>query len=234
MSSVKSTDSLMRYLRITHNISISGSNHKRHLKNIGYYHGYKGYRFIRKPTDKILFNNFDEVIAINSFDMQLKTLLYPNIMFIETALKNYVLEIILDETKTESFNVIYESLLNEYKSHQIGSHNYKDSIKKRLNLYNKIHSTLSRDYSMNKQVVQHYYHKDLPVPIWAIFEIISLGEFGHFVSCITPSVKIKIGISLDFNQSCNANGKLLENAIYLLQDLRNSIAHNDVIFDTRI
>jgi len=39
MSQVKSTNSLMKYLRDKHNINISGSNQKRKLRNVGYYHG---------------------------------------------------------------------------------------------------------------------------------------------------------------------------------------------------
>lgn len=41
---VKSIDGLMRHLRDTHNIDIKGSIQKQKLRNIGYYHGYKGYR----------------------------------------------------------------------------------------------------------------------------------------------------------------------------------------------
>lgn len=42
----KSTDGLMRYLRNKKGIAISGSSQKRKLMNIGYYHGYKGYRLV--------------------------------------------------------------------------------------------------------------------------------------------------------------------------------------------
>ena len=66
-------------------------NQTQQLRNLGYYHGYKGYRFIKNPSHKIAFTNFDQVIAINEFDMQLKSLFYPKVMFIETALKNYVI-----------------------------------------------------------------------------------------------------------------------------------------------
>lgn len=87
MSNVKSIDSLMRYLRDKHNINISGSGYKRKLRNIGYYHGYKGYRYINTPSQAIPYTDFSQVVAVNEFDMQLKSLFYPQIMFIETALK---------------------------------------------------------------------------------------------------------------------------------------------------
>ena len=43
----KSFDSLMRHIRNSHNIEIKGSEDKKRLVNIGYYHGYKGYKFGR-------------------------------------------------------------------------------------------------------------------------------------------------------------------------------------------
>lgn len=233
MSKVKSIDSLMKYLRDTHKISIAGSTHKRKLRNIGYYHGFKGYRFIKTPCHKIAFSDFNEILSVNTFDMSLKSLFYSQIMFIETSIKNLVLEIILHHGKTESFEVIYDSLLTNYKQHALGSDKYKKDLNKRLFLRNKFYGSLSRDYSSNKQVVQHFYHKDRPVPIWAIFEIISLGEFGNFVTCLNPSIKREISKSIGLNQAFDSDAKMSESIIFLIKDLRNSIAHNDVIFDTR-
>lgn len=45
-SDYKSTDALMRHLR-NNGIAISGSSQKQQLINTGYFHGYKGYRFLR-------------------------------------------------------------------------------------------------------------------------------------------------------------------------------------------
>lgn len=233
MPKVKSINSLMKYLRSIHNISISGTHHKRQLRNLGYYHGYKGYRFINKPQNRIHYSNFNEVIALNQFDMQLKSLFYPHIMFIETAIKNYVLEVILDESHTEDFNIIYDTLLNDYQTYSVGSQNYKKALQKRLRVRNQFYNVLTREYSTNKQIVKHFYHNNTAVPIWAIFEVISMGEFGNFISCLNFSTRCNIASSLKLNISCNTDGKLVENIIYLLKDLRNSIAHNDVIFDTR-
>lgn len=103
MSDIKTIDSLMRYLRNTHNIQIQGSTQKKKLKNIGYYHWFKGYRFIKNPNNSINHTDFNEIVALNKFDMDLKSLLYPKIMFLETALKNHVLNIILEESNSSSF-----------------------------------------------------------------------------------------------------------------------------------
>ncbi|MZP29649.1 Abi family protein [Heliobacterium undosum] len=233
MTKVKSIDSLMKYLRDKHHISISGSTHKRKLRNIGYYHGYKGYRFIKNPNKQIPYTDFNQILSVNTFDMELKALFYPQIMFIETAIKNYVLEVVLNHGKTDSFDIIFETLLTYYKVHQVGTTEYKKALNKRLQLRNKFYSALARDYSYDKQVVQHFYHSDRYVPIWAIFEVISLGEFGNFVSCLNPNIKRDVSVSLGLNQSFDSNRKMTEGIIFLIKDLRNSIAHNDVIFDTR-
>ena len=51
-----SINQLMKYLRNHHQISVK-SNQAQSLRNIGYYHGYKGYRFIRTPNQRIPFSS---------------------------------------------------------------------------------------------------------------------------------------------------------------------------------
>ena len=64
---IKTTNALMKYLRDTHNISICDSKDKRNLINIGYYHGYKGYRYINNPQNRIKISNFNEIVSIVDF-----------------------------------------------------------------------------------------------------------------------------------------------------------------------
>lgn len=81
---------LMAYLTKHHGIAVRPEQVQA-LRNLGYYHGFKGYRFVRQPSQRIVFSSLDEVIALNAFDMNLKALLYPKVMFIENALKSYVI-----------------------------------------------------------------------------------------------------------------------------------------------
>ena len=229
----KSIDGLMRYLRDVKGIKIHGSSQKRKLRNIGYYHGYKGYRYINSPSRKISYSDFNQIMAIYEFDMRLKAILYTQIMSIETAIKNYVLEIILKMSKSGNFNDIYHNLLNGYKGFPIGSDDYVRELKRRLSLRDSIHIALTKNYTREKRIIQHYYHKDISVPIWAIFEILSLGEFGVFVQCLDMPTRKQISKDLGLHISCDANGKLTSSVIYTTKDLRNAIAHNEIIFDTR-
>ncbi|MHB1483543.1 MAG: Abi family protein [Saccharofermentanales bacterium] len=228
----KSTNGLMKYLRDKKNISISGSSHKRNLRNIGYYHGYKGYRYITNQSIKIPYTDFNELLTIYNFDMKVKSLIYPHIMFIETALKNYVLEILVEEAKSENFSVIYSEILDDYKS--ITNKAKKDeAVRKRLNLRDHVYSVLTRDYSSKNKIVHHFYQRDKNVPIWAIFERISLGEFANLVSCMNLNARLKVSTNLGLNPGCDTDKKLTQCIIFAIKDLRNSIAHNDIIFDTR-
>lgn len=213
-------------------IQIKGSLQKRKLRYMGYFHGYKGYRFCSKPANLLPYKNFNELQAVYDFDMKLKALLYPRIMSIETTLKNYVLEIIIDKAGSSHFADIYSKLLNNYKEYAVGSDAYKSAIIKRMNLRNKIYSTISRDYDKNL-IVGHYYDKDKPVPVWAIFELISLGEFGNFLSCLNKNIKLCISKAVGIKSAVDTDGMLTNIIVYTIKDLRNAVAHNNTVFDTR-
>lgn len=242
----KTTDSLMRYLRETKGIAIKGSVQKRKLRNIGYYHGYKGYRYITKATNIVPYTNFDQLIAIYEFDAQIKSLFYPFVMQIETALKSYVLEAVVCSVKSDSFINIYNLLLDNYKSFSTtGKHypnpkkrkeaedRYKNELKRRLDLRNRIYKVQTDAFRNGNRIAEHYLSKDANLPIWAIFELLSLGEFGHFVSCLNFNCRQAISRDIGIRQSDDNNALMPQRLIYATKDLRNAIAHNDVVFDTR-
>jgi hypothetical protein len=161
---IKTTNSLMKYLRETHNINIKGSKDKKNLRNIGYYHGYKGYRYINNPNNKINISSFNELVSIVEFDSKLKSLLYPQIMQIETISKNIVLQILIEQYKTDEFNIIYENGMTDYRNSNNNTE-YKRKMKHRLSVQNNIYSSLSRSYNNKNKIVNHFYSKDKHVPI---------------------------------------------------------------------
>ena len=227
-----SINQLMKYLRNHHHITVK-SNQAQSLRNIGYYHGYKGYRFIRTPNQCIPFSSLDEVIALNKFDMQLKTTIYPKVMFIENALKSYVIETVLHDCHSENLDTIFNKSITDYKSYTPGSQQYHKQYAKRMTLKGKINNALLRDYSNKKQTVNHFFNADQPIPIWAIFESLTLGEFGTFFACSNSNVKLETSSILHFPSNLDTDGKITEFIIYAIKDLRNAVAHNNTIFDTR-
>lgn len=245
-SKPKTVNGLMKYLRDSKSLDISGSSQKRKLMNIGYYHGYKGYRYIGRPSNRASFTQFEELLAVYEFDMQLKALYYPYVMQIETALKNYVLESIVESIHSDSFADVYSKLLDNYKSFSTTGKTYattkdraraeekfKKELQKRLDLRNRIYCVQASAFNKDNKIAKHFLSKDNPMPIWGIFELLSLGEFGHFVSCLNKPCRSRISKKLGIQQSDDSNAMLTQRLIYTLKDLRNAIAHNDVIFDTR-
>lgn len=100
-----------------------------------------------------------------------------------------------------------------------------------MNLKGKINSALLRDYSNKKQTVNHFFDSDRSIPIWAIFESLTLGEFGTLFSCTNSNVKLNTSRILHLPSNLDSDGKLTEYIIYTIKDLRNAIAHNNIIFD---
>lgn len=228
---VKTINALMKYLRNTHQISIQKSKDKRNLINIGYYHGYKGYRYINNPENKIKIKDFAEIVSIVNFDSQLKNLLYPKLMQIETISKNIVLQTLVETYQTDEFNIIYEKGMTDYKNS--GTKSYREKMKHRLRVQNSIYTSLSKNYSNNNKIVNHFYSRDRYVPIWGIFEIITLGIFASFIKSLEFKTRIRIDKKMKINISYDTNAKFPEKIMYLMKPLRNAIAHNDVVFDVR-
>ena len=132
-----SLQDLKTHLQEKHNLKIN-PNQEKDLRKIGYYHGYKGYRFVRKSNNPISFTNFSQVVALNDFDMQLKGLFYPNLMFIENALKNYVLEATLADSQSENLQEVFNKSLTYYKEFKTGTAAYKKEFKRKMDLQMKI------------------------------------------------------------------------------------------------
>ena len=226
----KSIDSLTKHLR-DQGISISGSGQKRKLKNIGYYHGYKGFRFVGDSSKRLPINDFSQIASLHAMDMQIKTLFYPYIMTIETALKNYTLEAVLSYAKSEDFDDIYKNCLTAYRGYHPNTGDYKKSWANRLRLRQTVDGLIFREQD-KKPFFKHFRDRGRTIPIWAIFEAMTLGEFGNFYACLDRPIKSAIVADLGMPAQFDSEALLLS-IIFSLKDLRNAIAHNAIVSDVR-
>ena len=232
----KSTDALMRHLR-NNGIAISGSSQKQQLINTGYFHGYKGYRFFVSSYRRLPFTSYCEINATIQYDTKLKSLLYGKMMFIETSLKNIALNTIMNEIGSNSIYDMYDKVVSSYKNCEP---NTPEDIKKRfqnnkLNLQGSIQNSIAAAYRKSNPKIAHFYNTANynEVPIWAIFEILTMGDFGYLLSCLTKDMRKKISRAIGLNLSSDTDCTLVYKYVYALKDLRNAIAHNDVVYDTR-
>lgn len=225
----KTLNSLMKHLR-SNGISIGGSTQKRKLKNIGYYHGYKGYRFAGSSSNKLPISDFAQITALYDLDMQLKTLFYPRIMAIETALKNYTLEAVIKDSGSKYFEAIWKSSLTDYRD-QKNPRLYKQAWARRQQLRKAIDDLVYFNHD-KRYVIGHFRDADKDIPIWALFEVMTLGNFGAFYKCLNRRVRDVIVADLHMPTNLTSS-TLLADIIFVLKDLRNAIAHNMVVLDVR-
>ena len=234
--SYKKTDALMRHLRNS-GISIKGSVQKRQLINTGYYHGYKGYRFFGNSRRRLPFISYNEIYATIQYDSALKSLFYGKVMFIETAVKNIALERILINSNSESIQAMLDKVISSY--HNAPSSATQEQRKRlqqnKLNLSKSIQISLANAYNKGRPQITHFYNNAgyAGVPILSLFEIMTMGDFGYLLSCLTFDVRDDISRHLGLNLSADTNRELIYKYMYTLKDLRNAIAHNAVVFDTR-
>ena len=233
--SYKTTDGLMRHLR-ENGIDISGSTQKRQLINTGYFHGYKGYRFFKTADNKIPFSTYSEIYDTIRYDSGLKSLLYGKIVFIETAVKNIALEVILVKTNSESIQGMFDKAVSSYHNSPVGSteEQKRKFQQNKLNLQNSVQSSLAYAYRKNNPKITHFYNNRYAGdPLWALFEIMMMGDFGFLLSCLTIDIRYDISKRLGLNLASDTDRRLVYKYIYTFKDLRNAIAHNAVVFDTR-
>lgn len=220
----------MKHLR-DQGISIGGSGQKRKLKNIGYYHGYKGLRFVGDSSKRLPINDFSQIASLHAMDMQIKNSFYPYIMTIETALKNYTLEAVLSYAKSEDFDDIYKNCLTAYRGYHPNTGDYKKSWANRLRLRQTVDGIIFREQD-KKPFFKHFRDRGRTIPIWAIFEAMTLGEFGNFYACLDRPIKSAIVADLGMPAQFDSEALLLS-IIFSLKDLRNAIAHNAIVSDVR-
>lgn len=130
-------------------------------------------------------------------------------------------------------DTVFNKSITDYRSYTPGSSQYQKQYAKRMTLKGKINNALLRDYSNKKQTVNHFFDADQPIPIWAVFESLTLGEFGTFFACSNSNVKLKTSSILHLPSNLDTDGTITEYIIYTIKDLRNAVAHNNTIFDTR-
>lgn len=231
MSAPQTINGLMRHLRNDCNIQIGGSRQKQQLISYGYYHGYKGYRFIKNRYNQIPYTDFSEVVAVIEYDNNLKAALYSGLMFIETAIKNIVCNESVNGLRLGTFEHVYKERMRDNTTNT-------KLQSKRLKLRNSVYSKLATRYhdeeGNDNQMVRHFYNRGEDAPLWVVFEILYLSDLASFFECLNETTRELIMVQLNmFDLSIDTNRNLLGSMLYTIKALRNSVAHNGIIFDTR-
>ena len=218
----KSLNALMRHMRSSAGIDVRGSVHKRTLAHMGYFHGYKGYRFSGSPSRRIPYAGFDDLSAVVSFDSGLKALFYPLLMKLEMTMKNLALVELLEAADTSVLTSVYSRLMPGTK---------KNGRQGKLEVIHAGNQVLLERFRRGDRIVTHYF--DTPgevVPLWALFEVVTLGHFGRLLEQLSPDVLVRIADAWGVRRR---DADLVPHLVLAITDLRNAVAHNGVVFDTR-
>jgi len=219
--SYKSLNALMRHIRAS-GVDVHGSAHKRALAQLGYFHGYKGYRFSRTPSRLITFSDFDELRAVVRFDADLKALFYPLLMRLEMTMKNLALVEVLDAADSSALATVYERLMPGSK---------KNGRRGKLEVIHAGNEILLERYRHGDRIVTHYY--DGPgesVPLWALFEVSTLGHFARFLEQFSFDALERVARSWGLQRK---DAELVPHLVLAVAELRNAVAHNGIVFDAR-
>ena len=93
--------------------------------------------------------------------------------------------------------------------------------------------TIANNYTKSS-IIQHYVHQNKSIPFWAIFEHTTMGDLGSIIERLNNHTRRKIQEDLGcLDTSLDTNLELLSKHIFIIKDLRNAIAHNNVVFDCR-
>lgn len=173
-------------------------------------------------------------MAIANFDQQVKANLYPLVMQFENVIKNEIINQVVCGIDP-SFDNIYKEKLTYYKSLPRNSGRaYYNAVNKRLKLKKIVDSSIAIEYQNRNKLITHYVDNYQPVPLWALFEIISLGNIGQFMWTLQVPDRIEIAKFFNvYDRQYDSQANFIRQAIYLVRDLRNAIAHNHIIFDCR-
>lgn len=233
METGKSIRNLLKHIRNNHHIVIGKRRRdKQDLLHMGYFHGYKACKFIKTKDNPLNITDFKEIINIYNLDNDLKALLYPVVMKIETAINNYVIDCIVSDDYTDIESIL-KYKLNHYADYNKNSVEYHREIIKYLQLKQSMYGVISKGYNTSL-VIRHYIKNNEPVPLWALFELTTLGDLGNFISRLNNDTRRKLSKQIGiYNSKYDYDCKFLANHVYTIKNLRNSIAHNTPVFDCR-
>lgn len=185
MSTPKTIPDLMGYLRDEKGLTFSGKAQEVALRNIGYYHAYKGYRYRwGNPNAYLPYSSFGELLAVYDFDMGLKEVFYPLVTRVEMTFRNHILEQILLATKSDDLNAAFDLALDNYRkySQKAQAKPYKAAVKARQHVIDRIKVEIKKAKNRNIPIATHFLATGRPIPIWAAFEFLTFTDIGSIAA----------------------------------------------------
>ena len=198
------------------------------IKNFGYFHGYKGYRFFKGcksvPSNQTM--GLKDIESLIELDSKLKELLYPQISFLEPSIRNRILISILKETNE------CDGYLSLRKAFGPSSGDNK-KVGSKIRFWQQIYGEVNKAYLAHNRIAEYYLNCDRSIPIWSLMELITFGNLGHLYENLSVAIRQSVSEGMGIKEKSDKEYMLLSDILFLLKDLRNAISHNNAVYDCR-
>lgn len=168
---------------------------------------------------------FGQIYNFYKFDKELSSLFLSYILYIESSFKTAISHIISSKGgnghKEESYLDI--SIFSE-KGKERSDKELEDDQK----LLNDLKNTIS---ASNKLYIRHNRRKYRNVPFWVLCNEMDFGETIYYYEKLPEKDRNKVSLKMrDENSEVKLHLGQFKSSLYMLKDLRNLIAHNEVFY----
>lgn len=207
------------------------------LHNAGVSYGIRQYYYYKRYDNRIAYQSYDELKFMLEYDLKLKELLFDKILYIEGSFKSITLDCIIKYINSTYLADFCDRAIMRYSDlPNTMSESSRHRIELNgLRLCNRLNTFILSSYEHCNKEIEYYInngkHKELP--LYIVFENLTFGEFCNLLSCLKLDIRKQFSMAVKMTPSYDTNYDLLIRYIYLIKCLRNSIAHNALIFDCR-
>ena len=189
------------------------------LKRIGYFALIGGYKDLFKNSTTQKYKDgttFEDIVALYKFDENLRELFLKYILKIERHLRSIM-------------SYYFCEKHGEDQSFYLDKNNYS-IYAKYTNDVNRLVSELSKLANNNNDYayINHHRSKYNNVPLWVVFNGITLGTLSKFYMLMTQDLQFKV--SREFS---NLSEKQIGKILSIVTKFRNVCAHNERLFSYR-
>ena len=213
-------DEQIVFLKEKKNLEIQDEEYaKKILFNTGYFPLINGYKETYKNPITSQFQDgitFEDIYELYQFDNDLRSIFIKYILMLERNIKSSL---------SYHFCLTYGDMQDDY----LDINHYDYSGKKKIVLQNMLKIIKGQLRNDSDYVyIRHYMKKYNYVPLWVLFNVLTIGQLSKIYSC--QKGRVQIQVCQDFGSiKINEMIKMLA----VMTKFRNVCAHNDRLFDFR-
>jgi abortive infection bacteriophage resistance protein len=213
-------DEQIEFLISEKNLAISDQEYaKKILFQTGYFPLITGYKeLFKNPETKQFINGtrFEDIYELYRFDKALRSIFIEYILIVERNIKS-------------SLSYHFCNVFGDSQTDYLNTANYDYNGKKIpmiQNMLKIIFGQIRQD--SDYMYIRHYIERYGEVPLWVLFNVLTLGQMSKIYAC--QKGRIKILVCQDFG---NLKINDMEKMLAVMTKFRNVCAHNDRLFDFR-